>query len=705
MADVGATKAARAYVELFLDRTKLDADLAKVAKKLESWGNSIVGMGKKIAATGAAITSAFAGASAVYARSGDAILKMSQRTGIAVESLSQLSFAADQSGTSIDSLESAVRNMQRVIDDAATNTGEAVDALADLGLTAEELQGLGTEEQVKLLADRLASIESTGTRAAKAMAVFGRNASEVLPMLSLGANGIADLQMQADKLGMTISTRDAEAASKFGDQLGALWAVIKHGTFVVGSSLAPLLGKVAGLATQAAAAMSKWIDENRGLVVLAFQAGAAITALGVSIILFGKSLTVASSAVSALSASIKFFLNWKTLLVAGIAAVAFMIGRYLVQHTEAGAKMMRYLASVFGEVRHSISDAWSGIVAAVGSGDLAGAFEIAWTAVKLVWQRGMLEVTKLWPGFEATFSSMGDRLLEIFITVSGAFSRAWVSVTSTIKSLFFKLVASITSDLEKVLGVISDIQDSVAKSAAWSNAKKTQSDAMFVNRVAADANASWWERNRAKVIASEQGFDPLMAARGQVPVMSDDEIRQHIMASSQEDTSNPFSMAGIRSRLRSATEGSLERSRQISRDADKQLLDLYRGEQEKLNQLRKISDANASANLNAREQEIREQEAKVDELKKKLSDLSLNARIRADLDRAFPDETTAIKPPTFDELNRTMTATVKAFGTFSAEEASRFGSNTNRTLTEIEKASKKTADNTRRIADSQPAFQ
>ena len=76
--------------------------------------------------------------------------QMSQRTGISVETLSELGYAAQLSGVDVETLETAIKRMQKTIIGAAEGSQAAVEALAELGLTVEDLRGLSPDQQFKL---------------------------------------------------------------------------------------------------------------------------------------------------------------------------------------------------------------------------------------------------------------------------------------------------------------------------------------------------------------------------------------------------------------------------------------------------------------------------------------------------------------------------------------------------------------------------
>ena len=98
-------EAGKAYVKFLLDDKALKTGLAKVGAKLQMIGK--VGL----AATGP-LVAGFAAATKAFVDAGDELDKMSQRVGFSVEALSELKYAAGQSGTSIDAIERSAKKMQ-----------------------------------------------------------------------------------------------------------------------------------------------------------------------------------------------------------------------------------------------------------------------------------------------------------------------------------------------------------------------------------------------------------------------------------------------------------------------------------------------------------------------------------------------------------------------------------------------------------------
>jgi len=114
-------RAGRAFVELFADDSKLVRGLRRVRN-----------LGLKVAGLGTAVLAPLAGAAKAFSGMGDQVAKMAKRTGLSVETLSELKFVASQTGTEFESLEMAFRRMQRSIYDARRGLSTVKDALPEL---------------------------------------------------------------------------------------------------------------------------------------------------------------------------------------------------------------------------------------------------------------------------------------------------------------------------------------------------------------------------------------------------------------------------------------------------------------------------------------------------------------------------------------------------------------------------------------------
>src|SRR5262245_48785308 len=134
-----AIRAGAAYIELYTKDSRLVRGLASASKRLKAFGAGVQSLGLKTVALGGAMLTPFIAAVKHFADAGDQLNKMSQRTGVSVESLSELGYAAEQSGADLETLEGGLRKMQRTLVDAAQGSKSANETLHTLGLSIKDL--------------------------------------------------------------------------------------------------------------------------------------------------------------------------------------------------------------------------------------------------------------------------------------------------------------------------------------------------------------------------------------------------------------------------------------------------------------------------------------------------------------------------------------------------------------------------------------
>ena len=413
MANTNAIRAGRAFVELFADDTKLVRGLRGASAKLKAFGASISGLGRQMVGLGVMLAAPLVASAKAFASMGDSVAKMAKRTGFSTEALSELGFAAQQSGSSIEDVEKGVRRMQRTVTDASMGMKSAQDALGELGLSYQQLKNLSPEQQFELIADRISTIKNPTQKAAIAMMLFGRSGTALLPMMEKGAAGMKELRDEAKRLGLTIGGEDAAAAEELTDAMGRIWKVVKMTAFQVGAALAPALQKMAGYIKDVMVQFNAWIAENRQLVVTVAKVVAGIIAGGIALMVFGATISGLGMVLGQLATTIVFVGSvFKTLaaavlfltqpIVLVIAAVA-ALGAYLIYASGAGAKALEWLGSRFQVLKNDAMAAWGGIGDALAAGDIALAARILWLTLKMEWIRGINFLQKMWLDFSGIF--------------------------------------------------------------------------------------------------------------------------------------------------------------------------------------------------------------------------------------------------------------------------------------------------------------
>lgn len=418
MARAGAVKAGEAYVEVFSDDTPLvrgmkglGAKLQKTGSGIQSIGASAARAGAGIAAMGAAVVGPLAAAVKSFTSAGDELQKMGLRLNASTEFLSELGFAAEQSGTSLKAVSDAMFRANRRIANAATEAGPAQRALELLGLEAEKLNRLPTDKKFLALADALSKMENETLAAQLGFEIFGDNFKQIKPLIDEGAVGISNLQREARKLGITFKQDDAEAAAAFGDALNRIKRVGVAAFQKLGAAIAPALGTAAEIIKNIVSRATHWIDQNRELVVLIAAVGTATVGIGTGLAVMGAGIGAIGTAVIFLKTAVVAVAGVVGAISAPAAAVALgvvAIGAGIAYvASEAGllGPAFDFLKESFGRVSATFKKTFGGIVQALRGGEFKAAAQIAWSGVKLATLQGAQEVLK---GISALWNNAGQ---------------------------------------------------------------------------------------------------------------------------------------------------------------------------------------------------------------------------------------------------------------------------------------------------------
>jgi len=330
MSSSGAIRAGRAFVELFADDSKLVRGLRSAEKKVVKFGQNIQAIGRRLFTLGAAVGGIMAVAAKGFASWGDSLSKMSGRTGVAVTALSELAYAAQQSGTDVATLESSLRIMQKNLAAAFDGNAAAIRTLENLGVSVAKLKNLSPDEQFTALGEAISRIQDPTLRTAMAMRVFGKSGSQLLPMFADGASGINLLRKRCRELGLTVSDLDAKNATKLTDALTDIWLTVKAVGFAAGAALAEPFLKFSESVIACIAGIAKWITKNRELVVTAAKVTAVVVGIGAALFLTGLGFVGVGKTIGFIATGIasvaKVALGGLGLLTGALKAVAVVGG-------------------------------------------------------------------------------------------------------------------------------------------------------------------------------------------------------------------------------------------------------------------------------------------------------------------------------------------------------------------------------------------
>lgn len=427
-------KAGSAYVEIGI-RSRISAGAKQVASDLKNLGGKVSGVGRSLATLATAAAAPLAGMTLSFAAAGDNLDKMSKRTGVGVKALSELAFAAEQSGASLDSVEKGIRGMQRSLLNAEMGSKTATDALSALGLSVDELSGMSPEDQFTMIADAIGDVEDPSKRAALAMQLFGRAGSELLPMMSENAEGIANLRKEANELGRTMTAEDAQAAAELTDAMNRVKSVFIGVKNQIGAALAPAMSYLADLVARTSKAVVPLIRENAHLVKL-FAAGAiAVGGLGAALMTVGGLLIGAGMAVGVLATAFSALFSPIGLAIGGLTALGFAFVNYF----DMGSQAIDALKSRFGPLVQDVQNAIGAIVSALKAGDIDTAWALVSEMIELIWLDMTAEIRSMWVNMLEFILNTGSTIAQSIGLVFQGLASVLDTMFDHYKSLYDKI--------------------------------------------------------------------------------------------------------------------------------------------------------------------------------------------------------------------------------------------------------------------------
>ena len=158
---------------------------------------------------------------------GSELQDASDKLGVNAESLQFLKYAAEQTGSSFGTLQTALAFNAKLVGNAARGNKEAADSLKLLGIGAKEFIGVPLDKRLAVIATKLASIQDPAERLELALKLLGRGSADLLPLLSQGADGLSKFETEARSLGLFLSKEQVKQLDDAGDAWDRLNLKIK----------------------------------------------------------------------------------------------------------------------------------------------------------------------------------------------------------------------------------------------------------------------------------------------------------------------------------------------------------------------------------------------------------------------------------------------------------------------------------------------
>lgn len=187
----------------------------------------------------------------------DKLGDLAQSIGINVEALSRLQYAASLAGVDIEKFGVGVTKLSKALQEIAGGANEtpAAKAFTALGISVKDAAGalLPTEEIIARIAEKFSGFADGANKTALAINIFSKSGATLIPFLNQGRQGIAELMAEADRLGITLTSKTAAALGQTNDNIDKLAARTSAMWKIIANDLSPALLTL----TQ------RWIDDAK----------------------------------------------------------------------------------------------------------------------------------------------------------------------------------------------------------------------------------------------------------------------------------------------------------------------------------------------------------------------------------------------------------------------------------------------------------
>ena len=212
---------------------------AETGGQMETFKSVLGGVGAVVKGTVAAVLGLVAAVAAVTAAVGGLVFStasasaelvdLSAKTGISTTSLQEMAYIGDQVGVSLDTITGAQAKLVRSMNEGRDGIGDQAEAFKALGISVTDADGnlRNTQDVFAETIDALGKIANPAERDAAAMALFGKSAQELNPLIKTGSAEMAALAEEAHNVGAVMSEEDVAAFEAFDDTLASLQAGLK----------------------------------------------------------------------------------------------------------------------------------------------------------------------------------------------------------------------------------------------------------------------------------------------------------------------------------------------------------------------------------------------------------------------------------------------------------------------------------------------
>ncbi len=202
-------------------------------------GDTISGIGGPAAAMGAVVVGALGSILTKTMEASEGFRKLSEKTGASVEFLSGFTQAADDVfvsseavNTSLGIFAKKLGGVEDAMDGSGITSGTFAKKLKEIGVDSDNM-----EEALLAVADRFAGMANGADKTALAVQLFGKQGTELIPILNKGRAGIQEMTSAAKELGLVMTTETTEAVTRLKTTLDNLGDRVEGAKMNLGQGL------------------------------------------------------------------------------------------------------------------------------------------------------------------------------------------------------------------------------------------------------------------------------------------------------------------------------------------------------------------------------------------------------------------------------------------------------------------------------------
>ena len=344
---------------------QLGAKFSAVGKSATELGNKLRG----VSMAAAAVTAAITGLAVKSAQWADELNTLSKVYSVSTKNLQMYAGAAELVDVSTETLLKSTQKMKKTMSTAASGSGEAAKAYAQLGVQVVDNNGklrnsnAVFNETIRALGKMTNSTE----RDALAMKIFGKSAAQLNPLIEDGGKAYMQFTEAMEKHGIKyVDQKTLDQANKFNDTLDTTKALFQQALMVAGTKLAaylePTMEKITDKVQSLAGALTRM---SPVILSIGGAIGSLLAITAPALLLFGKVAELVGSSISAISVlAVKVpvlgtaFKGLTAALAANpIIAVAAAIAGLAVVATKSGADINKLGESIANMVTNFMTKA------------------------------------------------------------------------------------------------------------------------------------------------------------------------------------------------------------------------------------------------------------------------------------------------------------------------------------------------------------